>query len=387
MGKGGSFSNWLKEFCTIVLIQSLQAFLFSIIVVLIVTSYNQSKADESSKALGLGVVGVVGLASLSKLEDLVKKMLGVGGSFDPSMKLSNTDIATGLMAGKIAGRVLNNGSNFAKGVSGYRKASKEETKVKQAELRRLNLTHGKPAGESSIGSGSTASGSSGSDSNQSTSIPNPTNNNQNTLNPSKSRASANNYAAIANKARKNAGSSNGSSGSGSGSNGSGSGSIGSNEDFVAALANAVNQSGGANGNARLKEEDLRDAYKDKIKAIKDKKGDAIASVAKSFTGTVGAGALGITGAVMGAATGDVGTTLKGLGTGMGAGDYLGEKSIDLTRGTKRVIKGSADLGKQIIQGNAMINKKLDKEIETRRKEVDDMFDKTNFDFSDSSKKK
>ncbi len=366
MGKGGSFSNWLKEFCTIVLIQSLQAFLFSIIVVLIVTSYNQSKADESSKALGLGIVGVVGLASLSKLEDLVKKMLGVGSSFDPSMKLSNTDIATGLMAGKIAGRVLNNGANLGKGVAGYRKASKEETKVKQAELKRLNLTHGKPAGETGKATASEQANLGGDTTG-------------NTLNPNKARASANNYAAVANKARRNnVGSSNGSS------------SIGTNDDIISALANAVNESGGGagnNGKAILKEDELRNAYNDKISAIKAKKGDAVASVAKSFTGTVGAGALGITGAVMGAATGDVGTTLKGLGTGMGAGDYLGEKSVDLTRGTKRVIKGSADLGKQILEGNVKINKRLEKEIETKRNEVDEMFKNTNFDYSDSSKKK
>lgn len=368
MGKGGSFSNWLKEFCTIVLIQSLQAFLFSIIVVLIVTSYNQSKADENSKALGLGVVGVVGLASLSKLEDLVKKMLGVGGSFDPSMKLSPADVATGAMAAKIGGRVLNNGSNMVKGTSGFFKANKDIKKAKQSELRRLNLSYDKPPKK--------AENNTGVEGNTQTSVEG--NTTQNTLNPSKARAKANNYADIANKARRN-----NIGGSGA------SGSVGSNDDVLAALASAINESDGGkinNGKAQLKEDELSGAYAAKIEELKRKRGDSIALATKGLTGTVGASFAGIAGGVIGGATGDVGNTLKGVGAGMGVGDYLGEKSVDLTRkaytGPRDAIKSVNKTLGEIKKGTYITSKQIDKELNKRREEVNAMFDNVNIDHVD-----
>lgn len=376
MGKGGSFSNWLKEFCTIVLIQSLQAFLFSIIVVLIVTSYNQSKADESSKALGLGVVGVVGLASLSKLEDLVKKMLGVGGSFDPSMKLSNTDLATGLMAGKIAGRVLNNGSNMAKGASGFFKANKDIKKTKQSELRRLNLSYDKPPKKAENNTGVGGNTQTNVEGNTQTSVEG--NTTQNTLNPSKARAKANNYGDIANKARRN-------NVGGSGA----SGAVGSNDDVLAALTNAINESGGGkinNGKAQLKEDELSGSYAAKIEELKRKRGDSIALATKGLTGTVGASFAGIAGGVIGGATGDVGNTLKGVGAGMGAGDYLGEKSVDLARkaytGPRDAIKSVNKTLGEIKKGTYVTTKQIDKELNKRREEVNAMFDNINIDHVD-----
>lgn len=111
MGKGkmgGALSAWLKEFCALVFVQSIQAFTFAIIMVMVINLVGDESAN--SKAAPLGMIAVVAMASISKLEDLVKKMFGIGPSVtDPSLRGGMKSWATGMVAFGAAKRVADNG--------------------------------------------------------------------------------------------------------------------------------------------------------------------------------------------------------------------------------------------------------------------------------------
>lgn len=115
MGKGkmgGALSAWLKEFCALVFIQSIQAFTFAIIMVMVINLVSGESAN--SNAAPLGMVAVVAMASISKLEDLVKKMFGIGPSVtDPSLRGGMKSWATGMVAFGAAKRVADNGKKFS----------------------------------------------------------------------------------------------------------------------------------------------------------------------------------------------------------------------------------------------------------------------------------
>lgn len=65
---------WVRELCSLVFIQSIQAFVFTIVIVLIV-EVAQGESLNAEDTSAFGVIAIIGLASISKIEDLTKKYL------------------------------------------------------------------------------------------------------------------------------------------------------------------------------------------------------------------------------------------------------------------------------------------------------------------------
>lgn len=135
--KGNAFQQWLKEFCALVFTQSVQAFLLAIIlsmVVLLLTSDSSTESVTTNQAAG--VLAIIALASISKMEDLIKKLFGIGSSItDTSMKGGKGGLVGSLLALQMLRKPLDNIPKVATGATGLIKARKEK---KLAELTRQN---------------------------------------------------------------------------------------------------------------------------------------------------------------------------------------------------------------------------------------------------------
>lgn len=157
---GGALSAWLKEFCALVFIQSIQAFTFAIIMVMVINLVSGESAN--SNAAPLGMVAVVAMASISKLEDLVKKMFGIGPSVtDPSLRGGMKSWATGMVAFGAAKRVADNGKKFFGGIGSAAAASKAKKSALQRKQKFLD-DYAKAHGAIGAGSGGAGGGVGGS---------------------------------------------------------------------------------------------------------------------------------------------------------------------------------------------------------------------------------
>lgn len=288
MGKGkmgGALSAWLKEFCALVFIQSIQAFTFAIIMVMVINLVKGESAN--SKAAPLGMVAVVAMASISKLEDLVKKMFGIGPSVtDPSLRGGMKSWATGMVAFGAAKRVADNGKKLFGGIGGIAAGSRAKKSALQKKQQFLN-EYAKLHGVSGAAGGA----------------PRPANGNDE---------------------------------GDAGGNGGASGSVG--------------RAGNVSYNDYMKYKDRLESYDEKINEAKKNQRAAIKDIAKGVFETGGAMAGAVSGAAFSAATGDADTILKSALTGAGAGDVLGEKVVDIPVSVSTTIKNVSDgSGKRAIK--------------------------------------
>ena len=79
-GKGGGLlSQWIKEFCELVFIQTLQAFIYAIVISFIVTILqNDTGLSKDDHNTAVGIISVVALTAIFKLEDMLRKVFGFG---------------------------------------------------------------------------------------------------------------------------------------------------------------------------------------------------------------------------------------------------------------------------------------------------------------------
>lgn len=109
----GIFGKWLREFATLVLTQTVQAFLLAIVMTVIISCLgNSGGSAEGNQAAGL--LAIIALASFGKIEMLVKNIFGVTSQFgDPSLSEGSKGLtAGGLLALKGGKRLLDNGSKM-----------------------------------------------------------------------------------------------------------------------------------------------------------------------------------------------------------------------------------------------------------------------------------
>lgn len=126
-GKGqGVLGAWLKEFCQLVFVQTIQAFIYAIIisfVVQIILSTNATNMDATDYRTGLGLMCVFAMVSVFKIEDLLRKILGFGTTkADHGSAVKS--IAKTAFAMQLGKRVLDNGKKMVGGFSRYRQANK-----------------------------------------------------------------------------------------------------------------------------------------------------------------------------------------------------------------------------------------------------------------------
>ncbi len=93
------FSSWLKEFCSLVFTQTVQAFLLAIIMSVVIYMASDSK-NAGDKVSATSVIAIIAISSVSKIELLVKRIFGVESQFgDPAMKNGAKSFLGGIAGG------------------------------------------------------------------------------------------------------------------------------------------------------------------------------------------------------------------------------------------------------------------------------------------------
>lgn len=139
----GIFGKWFREFATIVLTQTVQAFLLAIVMTIIISCLSGSNGDEDS-VNAAGLLAIIALASFGKIEMLVKNIFGVTSSFgDPSLQN-----ARGFTAGTaLAFRgVRNISDNLGKTIQGNRLQKKGQAGLASLSSSAGNLDANKLGG-------------------------------------------------------------------------------------------------------------------------------------------------------------------------------------------------------------------------------------------------
>lgn len=165
------FSVWLKEFCSLIFTQSIQAFILALIMMVIINLASQDRGLTSGTMTGAtGIMAIIALAALSKVELLVKRIFGVESQFgDPSMKNGFGGLAGTYMAFRLGKNLLDNGKKMFGGLGQKRAAKKTKAKIERRKLAALNNLYGsanRDLGESGNGArvpqvSATAPGASG----------------------------------------------------------------------------------------------------------------------------------------------------------------------------------------------------------------------------------
>ena len=119
--KGNVFSKWLQEFCSLVFVQTIQAFILAMIMTIVISAMNAGGNSDSSEVLySTGILAIVALTSISKIEELVKNIFGLQGGLGDKANMKNGAgaLVGTMMAARFAKRFLDNGQKMASGVKG-----------------------------------------------------------------------------------------------------------------------------------------------------------------------------------------------------------------------------------------------------------------------------
>lgn len=133
----GVFTTWIKELCALVFVQTIQAFILAIVLSIILTfiAPTDGKITSQDSVSALGVLCIVLLTSLTKMEQITKKIFGLDSSL-----LQNKPphgLMASFMALKAAGRAFNNIPKIASGVSGIVSARTSKKKLETNKNKRL----------------------------------------------------------------------------------------------------------------------------------------------------------------------------------------------------------------------------------------------------------
>ncbi len=317
-------NTWLKEIVSLVFIQTVQAFLLSIIMIVIISVAASPLGNIDDSVSAVGVIAIIALTSISKLEGLVKKIFGFDTG-EHSMKGGMASLASGLVAAKLAGRFLNNGAKITTGLKEGFTGGKAEKLAAQKRLARdmavLNNKKGKGNASSGDVGGAQPSGEfkpsvldeGASDGDlaaqQSQYVKNMMTAKQN--NDVYGYHSNANKALELKRAREAA-------------------KFGPQQAAnFSANANKVNNSTNAGDESDVDQEKLYkilDKYDDEIGKVKEKRKAGFKKALSGFAETGGGLGGAALGATLGLATGD--NLLKYAGMGLGAGDKLGESAVN-----------------------------------------------------------
>lgn len=354
--KKGVFEMWVREFCSLVFIQSIQAFIFTIIISMI-TALNSSGAGES-KNLAFGIVAIVGLASISKMEDLVRKIFGIGPNVtDPSMRGGAKSWMTMMAAGKLAKNVLDNPKKMAAGIKGHFTANKEKMDALNARKKAMDKLNkrvardfGSPIAASGLEQMAQSSGEQGVTGNsENVNVSNGVNNVNNTNSTVSTGGTTRSDVSPSAKGENTAAASN----------------VGSPTGFS---SRSISDSNKLYDKYQDQAEEIEKNYKDKIDEIKKKQRENWKTSASGITETLGAVMGGTAGMMKGMAEGDIQGMINGAGFGMGIGDAIGKKAVDIPVNLAKTVE-SAVKNNNIRYG--VEKKKRDAEFAKQKKMIDD----------------
>lgn len=395
----------------IVMIQTLQAFLFAIVMILVIKSgsaYVSATNDNKSAGMAMGVVGIVGLASISKLEKIIKDMLGTGPTLtDPSLRGGMKSFATGMVAAKLAGRVANNIGNFTGGIKKIASSNKNKKLQNQRKLKYGNAKFGLNDSNTdpnyNVGT-SDESGGNIPDESLNASIHEQqkkvddlknyqvgmggvvTDENGNYLKETadqrqkkinEEQSKLNSLLSKANMGQASLDAPD----FGTVQNFNTPSSLGQGGQSVPVTNSSQGQALGKqiSRDDAVAYQQYIDQCDDKIKELSTKRNEGVKDIIKGVTGTVGAVTVGTMGVGLGAAMGEMDDILKYAGAGMGVGDYIGEKVVELPA-------GGVDLVKSINKGikNGRDNKKLEKSLNAQKAKIDELMMTNNIDIGNQS---
>lgn len=352
----GVFTTWVKELCALVFVQTIQAFILAIVISIIITfiAPNTSgdkiaKLTDADSVSALGILCIVLLTSLTKMEQITKKIFGLDSGI-----LQNKPphgLMASYMALKAVGRVFNNVPKMVGGIgSATLGAGLDKKKANSAMLTRLQRKGLDKSGNPLPGTRQTAGGGSAPQSGND-SAPIEENEYYNKAIEAKKRGDMAGYQrnmgiqAGINKARK-----------------------------------SVAQGGGTSPSINTKSDKIvddyykiMDKYDDELAKAKEKRRKGIQDAFSGGIETIGAAAGGMVGlsigSVSGLATGDLDQIHKATAYGIGVGDALGEHLTSAVASATTSIKSRASVNKKLDNQIAQMEKNLKIQNNTRENQA------------------
>lgn len=352
----GVFTTWVKELCALVFVQTIQAFILAIVISIIITfiAPNTSgdkiaKLTDADSVSALGILCIVLLTSLTKMEQITKKIFGLDSGI-----LQNKPphgLMASYMALKAVGRVFNNVPKVVGGIgSATLGAGLDKKKANSKMLTRLQRKGLDKNGNPLPGTRQTAGGGSAPQSGND-SAPIEENEYYNKAIEAKKRGDMAGYQrnmgiqAGINKARK-----------------------------------SVAQGGGTSPSINTKSDKIADdyykimeKYDDELAKAKEKRRKGIQDAFSGGIETIGAAAGGMVGlsigSVSGLATGDLDQIHKATAYGIGVGDALGENLTNAVASATTSIKSRASVNKKLDNQIAQMEKNLKIQNNTRENQA------------------
>lgn len=322
----GVFTTWIKELCALVFVQTIQAFILAIVLSIMITFIvpSNGKFENTDDLSALGVLCIILLTSLTKMEQITKKIFGLDSGI-----LQNKPphgLMASYMALKSVGRIFNNIPKMAGGVGNIISAGTDKKKANAKMLSRLNKKgidkNGNPIGSSPQ-------------------INAPTGENnllEGSMNSSREDTAIQEQMRNAKRVM------------------AGNATVPSRLNKSAAVGMDISV---PNSRPQFEKdaEKIMDAYDDEIAKAKEKRRQGIQKIVSGAAETVGAGIGGMAGlsigSISGLATGDIDQVPKAMAYGIGAGDALGEnltKAVSsVAQGAKARANASSNLDKQLSQ--------------------------------------
>lgn len=353
----GVFTTWVKELCALVFVQTIQAFILAIVISIIITfiAPNTSgdkiaKLTDADSVSALGILCIVLLTSLTKMEQITKKIFGLDSGI-----LQNKPphgLMASYMALKAVGRVFNNVPKMIGGIgSATLGAGLDKKKANSKMLTRLQRKGLDKSGNPLPGAKQIASGDSGSQSGGSDSVED--REYYNKAMEAKKRGDMAGYhrnmgiQAGINKARKS----------------------------VAQGGGTSSSSGGTSSSDKVRDDyyKIMEKYDDELAKAKEKRRKGIQDAFSGGIETIGAAAGGMVGlsigSVSGLATGDLDQIHKATAYGIGVGDALGDHLTNAVASATTSIKSRASVNKKLDNQIAQMEKNLKIQNNTRENQA------------------
>lgn len=360
----GVFTTWVKELCALVFVQTIQAFILAIVISIIITfiAPNTSgdkiaKLTDADSVSALGILCIVLLTSLTKMEQITKKIFGLDSGI-----LQNKPphgLMASYMALKAVGRVFNNVPKVVGGIgSATLGAGLDKKKANSAMLTRLKRK-GLDKNGNTLGGSKPIAGVGG--------LSSAAGDNSNNINEWDDTHYKN-----AKEAYK-------------------SGDMDKYQKEME-LQNAVDEarreysqklagsiiSGSGSGSSKKQDKvddfyKIMDKYDDELAKAKEKRRKGIQDAFSGGIETIGAAAGGMVGlsigSVSGLATGDLDQIHKATAYGIGVGDALGEHLTNAVASATTNIKSRASVNKKLDNQIAQMEKNLKIQNNTRENQA------------------
>lgn len=380
-GGGGALSTWIKEFCELVFIQTLQAFIYAMVIGVIM-NMNVAAMENSDQATVLGFMCVVCLTSIFKVEEILRRLFGFGPTKADHGNAVKS-IAKTAFAVKLGKRVLDNGGKIvggAKNMIGANKDAKKASDRLQRRKKALDADYGmgeNPDSNSRMMRSAEASSTAGSlpagsqqrkiDSNKRSEKIRLFNEAQKARKLAQTEADPNKKKALMEQAKlkmaqsraiddtlksndsDNSGivsseftvvpaqgrSSTGTSSTPIAPSQSGASSAASNGSRASSSSNASVRGGGYYQAL----ENLKEQYEGDLSNAKKRRKEGLRTMTRGFAETAGAVIGGTAGAILGVADGNIDEGLQGMVGGAGVGDLVGGGAAGAVFGTKDLLEG------------------------------------------------